>query len=67
HQIVKSPTATCQQCNEGNEPVHYFLFTCSTYTRPCNILRLELGTKAHHMKHVLNDPKCLKLPFKFIT
>ncbi|KAG2072419.1 hypothetical protein BDR04DRAFT_1096675 [Suillus decipiens] len=67
HRIAKSPTAVCQQCNEGNESVHHFLFTCSTYTRQRNTLRSELGVKAQHMQHILNDPKCLKSLFKFIA
>lgn len=52
HHIAKSPTATCQQCNEGNESVHHFLFPCPTYTRQRNILRLELGTMYSTIRNV---------------
>ncbi|KAG2339961.1 hypothetical protein BDR05DRAFT_890617 [Suillus weaverae] len=67
HRIVKTASATCSQCEEGNESVHHFLFSCPAYTRQHDILHRELGTKAHHMKHVLNDPDCLKSLFKYIT
>jgi ribonuclease HI len=67
HRIAKSETATCQQCNEGNESVHHFLLTCPAYTRQRNILRQELGTRAHHVKHILNDAECLKSLFTFIA
>lgn len=67
HRIAKSETAICQQCNEGNESVHHFLLTCPAYTRHRNILRQELGTRAHHVKHILNEAECLKSLFKFIA
>ncbi|KAG1722076.1 uncharacterized protein EDB91DRAFT_1008627, partial [Suillus paluster] len=65
--ISRSPTATCQQCHKGTESVHHFLLTCPAYTRHQNVLRLELGTHAHHLKHLINDVKCLKSIFKCIT
>ncbi|KAG2070540.1 hypothetical protein BDR04DRAFT_1018495 [Suillus decipiens] len=67
HCIAKSETATCQQCNEGNQSVHHFLLTFPAYTRQCNMLRQELEMRAHHMKHILNDAECLKSLFTFIA
>jgi hypothetical protein len=64
--IAKSATATWSQCEERNESDH-FLLSCPAYMRQCNILRAELGTKAHHMKYILDEPDCLKSLFKYIT
>ncbi|KAG2063797.1 hypothetical protein BDR04DRAFT_961629, partial [Suillus decipiens] len=60
-------SAMCPQCEESSESVHHFLVSCPTYTRQCNILRAKLGTKAHHLKHILNKPDCLKALFKYIA
>lgn len=65
HQIAKSATATWSHCEERNESDH-FLLSCPVYMRQCNIPRTELGMKAHHMKHILNEPDCLKSLFKYI-
>ncbi|KAG2033990.1 hypothetical protein BDR03DRAFT_830036, partial [Suillus americanus] len=67
HRIAKSATATYSQCEESDESVHHFLLSCPAYTRQRNILRAELGTKAHRMKHILNEPECLKALFKYIA
>ncbi|KAG2069407.1 hypothetical protein BDR04DRAFT_961061, partial [Suillus decipiens] len=67
HRIAKLPTATCQQCEEESESVQHYLFRCPAYARQRDALRMELGTKAHHVKHVLNDKGCLKSTFKYIT
>jgi hypothetical protein len=67
HHIVKADTAKCLQCNEGNESVHHFLFNCRAFSRQFGTLRNSLGTKAHHIKHILNDAECLKPLFEFIT
>ncbi|KAG2151167.1 uncharacterized protein EDB93DRAFT_298316 [Suillus bovinus] len=65
--ITKSATATCSQCEESNESVHYFLFICPAYTRQPNTLHAELHTKAHHMKHLLDEPACSTHLFKYVA
>ncbi|KAG1800393.1 uncharacterized protein HD556DRAFT_1192034, partial [Suillus plorans] len=40
---------------------------CPTYARQRSALRAELGSKAHQLKHLLNDAKCTKPLFKFIA
>ncbi|KAG2043755.1 hypothetical protein BDR03DRAFT_909219 [Suillus americanus] len=67
HRKAKADTVRCNQCNEEHETVHHFLFTCAAYNRQRHILRLELGTKAHHVKHGLNEEECLKPLFKYIA
>ncbi|KAG2343437.1 hypothetical protein BDR05DRAFT_884353, partial [Suillus weaverae] len=67
HCISKAPSPICSSCQEHEETVHHYLFTCPTYDRQRNIMRAELGPKVHQMKHLLNDDKCIKALFKFIT
>jgi len=69
HRIAKSSTVTCQQCSAGRESVHHFLITCPAYIRQRNspLARYKLGTQAHHVKYLLNDPKRLKALFQFIA
>jgi hypothetical protein len=67
HHIAKADTAKCLQCNKGNESVHHYLFNCRAFSRRHSTLRESLGTKVHHVKYILNDTKCLKPLFKFIT
>jgi len=65
--IKKSLTATCQLCNEKDESVHHYLFECPAHIRPRNAMRTQLGTRAHHMKNLLNESKCLKTLFQYIA
>jgi len=69
HRAAKSSTVTCQQCSAGRESVHHFLITCPAYIRQRNnpLARYKLGTQAHHVKYLLNDPKRLKALFQFIA
>ena len=67
HCISKSPTATCAQCNTGQESVHHFLMSCPAYNRQRSELRLKLGIRATHVKNLLNEPECLRPLFEYIA
>ena len=65
--IARSQSAMCPQCNSAQESVHHFLLTCPAFIRQCNALRNKLGTRANHVKHLLNDPECIKPLFEYIA
>lgn len=67
HRIAKSPTATCTQCNTGQESVHHFLMSCQAYNRQRSELRNKLGIRAMHVKNLLNEPECLRPLFEYIA
>ena len=65
--IARSQTATCPQCNTAQESVHHFLLQCPAYIRQRNVLQHKLGSRANHVKNLLNDPNCVKPLLEYVA
>ena len=61
HQLNKSNTPSCLQCEPGLlETVHHFLFDCTHYDRERHKLRMVLGRKAHSTSYLFARKEGLK-------
>ncbi|KAG2739806.1 hypothetical protein P692DRAFT_20755309 [Suillus brevipes Sb2] len=67
HQIAKSPTARCQQCNERDESVHHFIMSCHKYARQRAALRAAAGPQATNLQYLLSNIDGVKELLKFVA
>ena len=67
HQIKKSATPNCLQCEgEQAETVHHYLFDCTRYNREHHILGLKLSHNALSMYHLLSNKSAQQALFCYI-
>jgi hypothetical protein len=58
--IKKSDTDICQNCRDGPETVHHYLFDCTAYGQARHKRYLALRRDSDSLTFLLNDPKGIK-------
>jgi len=67
HQIGRSDTPSCLQCNSGaQETVHHMLYECTCYDRECHVLRNKLWRDTLSTPYLLANKDRMQETLKFV-
>ncbi|KAH7918413.1 hypothetical protein BV22DRAFT_985058, partial [Leucogyrophana mollusca] len=64
---VEPSSPTCRACGDREETVHHFILTCPAYARQRAAMFLALPPRSRTLSSLLNNPKSVKLLFKYIS
>ncbi|KAJ8594938.1 hypothetical protein M405DRAFT_728948 [Rhizopogon salebrosus TDB-379] len=67
HRIGKAESPHCLHCQQVEETVHHYLFTCPLYQRERHALAGALGRKSTSISFLLADPTATPHLVKFIN